>query len=126
MASCKVGHVYIVETVLTKPPKAKFALCVCIAHGYFVWINTKVAPHGNDQIALEAGIHELVTHDSFLDLSRVVVHSTAELEDAKEFPCISRDLRDRIIAAIEAGLIVLPARHATIIKTNLIALYPDP
>lgn len=67
----------------------------------------------------------LITHDSFLDLSRVVVHSTAELEDAKEFSCISRDLRDRIIEAIEAGLIVLPPRHATIIKTNLIALYPD-
>ncbi|NJL06907.1 MAG: hypothetical protein HC900_00560 [Methylacidiphilales bacterium] len=112
--------------MLTKPPKVKFALCVCITHGYFVWINTKVAPHGKDQLALAPGCHPLVTHDSFLDLSRVVVHSTAELEGAKEFPCISRDLRDLIVAAIDAGLIVLPLRHATIIKTNLIVLYPDP
>ncbi len=123
MASCKVGHVYIVNTVLTKPPKAKFALCVCVAHGFFVWINTNAARHGKDQLDLPAGSHPLVRHDSFLDLSRVVVHPNMELEEAREFPCISRDLRDRIIDAIEAGLVVLPARHAAIMKANLLALY---
>jgi hypothetical protein len=38
MASCKVGHIYIVPTVLADPPKQKFALCVCVVEGYFVWI----------------------------------------------------------------------------------------
>lgn len=123
MASCKLGHVYIVETVLTKPPKAKFALCVCIDNGYFLWINTDPRPHGHDQLPLPAGCYVLVKHDSFLDLSRVVMHPTVEIDEAREFPCISRELRDLIVDAIDAGLTVLSPRHAVIIKTNLLSLY---
>lgn len=74
MASCKLGHIYIVDTVLTKPAKEKFALCVCISDRYFVWINTNPAPHGKDQLFLPAGCHHLVKHDSYLDLSRIVCH----------------------------------------------------
>jgi hypothetical protein len=124
MASSKVGHIYIVDTVLTKPPKAKFALCVCVAEGFFVWINTDMRSHGHDQLAIAAGCHDLVVHDSFLDLSRVVKHPSAELEEAREFPCISNELCAQILAAIEAGLTVLPPRHAAIIKANLLGLYP--
>ena len=123
MASCKVGHVYIIDTVLTKPPKAKFAVCVCVANGYFLWINTKAAPHGRDQMALVAGCHQLVTHDSFLDVSRVVAHPPIELDEAREFACITKEIRDRIIALIDAGTTVLSPRHAALIKANLMALY---
>lgn len=119
MASCKVGFVYIVETILTKPPKAKFALCVCVANGYFLWINTKPAPHGHDQLFLKAGCHPLIRHDSFLDLSRIVAHSSQELVEAREFPCIDADLRHQILAVIDAGLIALPPRHAMLIRENL-------
>lgn len=119
MASCKIGHVYIVDTVLTKPPKAKFAICVCVEDGYFVWINSEARQHGNDQLLLTAGCHPLIRHDSYLDLSRVVAHPTYELEDAREFPCISRDLCSQIVTAIEAGLRVMPARQASTILENL-------
>jgi hypothetical protein len=122
MASCKLGHVYIVRTVLTKPPKPKFALCVCVEDGYFVWINSEARRHGNDQLPLAAGCHQLVRHDSYLDLSRVVAHPTHEIEDAREFPCISRDLCNQIVAAIEAGLRVMPARQASTILHNLRSL----
>jgi hypothetical protein len=122
MASCKIGHVYIVHTNLTTPPKAKFALCVCIEDGYFVWINSEPRPHGNDQLALAAGCHPLVRHQSFLDLSRVIAHPTLEIEEAREFSCISEDLCRKIVNHITAGLRVMPARHAQRILDNLSAL----
>lgn len=122
MASCKLGHVYIVETVLTKPPKAKFAICVCVADGLFVWINTNAAPHGCDQIKISAGCHDLITHDSHIDLSRVVKHPDWELDTAKEFPCISRALCENILSSIDHGLEMMPQRHAKVIRDNLQAL----
>ncbi|ANL52868.1 hypothetical protein [Rhizobium phaseoli] len=122
MASCKLGHIYIVHTVLAKPAKDKFAICVCVADGYFIWINTKAAPHGRDQIPIAAGCHELVTHDSHIDLSKIFRHPEWELEQAKEFPCISEDLCKTIIDRVAVGLDVLPQRHAEIIVENLAKL----
>lgn len=122
MASCKLGHVYIVQTVLTKPPKAKFAVCVCAENGFFVWINSNPKPHGKDQMALDAGCHELVTKDCFLDLSRVVQHPTFELDDAKEFPRISANLANDIVLCIDAGLFVMPPAHAGLIRDNMLKL----
>jgi hypothetical protein len=123
MASCKLGHVYIVHTVLSKPAKDKFAICVCVAEGYFVWINTKAAPHGRDQLPIQAGSHELVTHDSHVDLSKIFRHPDREIEEAKEFACISPELCDAILKRVDAGLDVLPPRHAEIIRDNLSSLF---
>lgn len=123
MASCKLGHIYIVDTVLSKPPKEKFALCVCVADGLFFWINTNAAPHGKDQLPLASGCHKLITHDSHLDLSKVFKHLDHEIEDAREFPCISEALRDEIVAKIEAGLDVLSPRHGALITKNLRSIY---
>ncbi|MGM4980903.1 hypothetical protein [Rhizobium sp. 11_C7_N12_5] len=122
MASCKIGHVYIVNTVLTNPPKAKFALCVCIEDGYFVWINSAARFHQKDQMPLEAGCHPLVRHDSFLDLSRVIAHSTQEIEAAREFPCISKVLCADIVTALKVGLKLMPKRQAEVILKNLSSL----
>lgn len=124
MASCKVGSVYIVHTALTKPPKAKFALCVCADPDYFFWINSDRRHHNNNQLPLVAGCHQLVRHDSYLDMARLVAHSAAELEEAKEFPCISKSLCTEITDEIERGLYVLPKRQADAILGNLAQLYP--
>lgn len=122
MAFCKLGHLYIVQTVLTKPPKDKFALCVCEENGFFFWINSKQRPHGRDQMALDADCHLLVTKDCFLDLSRVVQHPTFELEDSKEFERISPEIAKAIIECIDAGLYLLPDAHAQIVRANLMRL----
>jgi hypothetical protein len=122
MASCKLGHIYIVETVLTKPPKAKFALCVCLENGFFLWINSKPRPHGKDQMALDSGCHELVTKDCFLDLSRVVAHPNYELDDAREFPRIDAALASSIIECIDAGLFLMPKAHSAIVRGNLLKI----
>lgn len=122
MASCKLGHVYIVKTVLTKPPKDKFAVCVCVDEGFFLWINSKPRPHGKDQMALDVDCHELVTKASFLDLSRVVKHPIFELEDAAEFGRISVELASQIIECIDAGLFVMPMAQSAIVRKNLFTL----
>lgn len=122
MASCKVGHIYIIDTVLSKPPKEKYALCVCVADNLFLWINTKAAPHGRDQLALSAGCHDLIKHDSHLDMSKLFRHSDWELDEAKEFPPISQALCRSIVDRINAGLDVLSPRHAAVVAANLAAL----
>ncbi len=122
MASCKLGHVYIVPTVLTKPPNDKFAICVCPDNGFFVWINSAARPHGRDQMAIDSGCHELVTHDSFVDLGRVVKHPGFELEGAREFARISSALATAFIECIDAGLFLMPPEHAAIIRANLTKL----
>jgi hypothetical protein len=119
MASCKLGHIYVVKTVLAKTPKAKFALCVCSASGYFVWINTLASPHGKDQLQLPAGCHELIRHDSHLDLSRIVKHPDREVATAQEFPCISKALCGAILNRIEEGLVVLTAKQIAVVLENL-------
>lgn len=119
MASCKLGHVYIVNTVLAKTPKEKFALCVCVDDGLFLWINTLAAPHGRDQLFLSAGCHRLVKHDSYLDLSKLFCHPQQELDDAKEFPAISKELCQQIVDRLEQGVDVLAPRRVAQILSNL-------
>jgi len=124
MASCRAGHVYIIETYLSTPPKAKFCLCIAPEEGLFVWINSKEASHGKDQLPLPAGCHELVDHASFLDLSRLLRHPPLEMDTAREFAMISRQLRDDIIAAVGTGLDMLAPRRAQLVVDTLRRLYP--
>jgi hypothetical protein len=119
MASCKLGHVYIIETVLSKPMKEKYAICVCVADGFFLWFNTEARPHGKDQVAAPAGCHELIKHDSFIDMSKMFRHPDFELAGAKEFARISDQLCQAIIDLIDAGPEILPPRHAALIRENL-------
>lgn len=122
MASCKLGHIYIINTVLSKPPKEKYAVCVCVADQFFIWINTEPRPHAHDQLPLLTGCHELVKHDSYVDCSKIFRHPDFELDDAKEFARISDDLCKQIIAFIENGVEVLPQNHADLILENLRSL----
>ncbi|TPN57586.1 hypothetical protein FJ976_02810 [Mesorhizobium sp. B1-1-9] len=91
-------------------------------NGFFVWINSQPRSHGKDQLALKAGSHPLVTKDCFLDLSRVVQHPTFELEQAREFDCVSPDLASAIIEMIGGGLFVMPKVHSDIIFGNLVGM----
>ncbi|WP_376742158.1 hypothetical protein [Ensifer canadensis] len=70
-------------------------------------------------MALPAGCHPLVRHDSYLDLSRVVAHSTQEQEDAREFDCLSADICRQIADMIDAGLQMMPQRQAQTVLENI-------
>lgn len=125
MASCRVGRVYIIETAIARPPKPKFAVCVCIdPRELFVWINTAAPHHGHDQIVLPSGCHELIRHDSHLDLSRIIAHPEWELEGAREFEQLPRQFAMAAVDAIDAGLRVLSPVHAAIVRAGLATLCP--
>ena len=119
MPSCKVGHIYIVFTALTNPPKEKFALCISAEREWFVWFNTNPRQRGDDQLLCRAGCHELIEHDSYLDLSRVVKHSQTEIDAGKEFARISIALRDHILAFASEGLKVMPKGQCGVLLAGL-------
>jgi hypothetical protein len=119
MACCEVGHVYVVRTVLTKPPKDKITICVCAAENLFLWINTKPRPHGVGQFAMAMADHAALTHDCYLDCSRVTTFS-AELATALHRGPISKALASRIVVFLKkTPPKTLPGKHLNLITTNL-------
>lgn len=97
------GHVYVVKTTLTNPPKDKIVICFCDDENLFFWVNTKAAYSGVAQIALSAADHPALTHDCFLDCSRVTTFSPAELAAALDRGGISSQLAQRIIDEMAAN-----------------------
>jgi hypothetical protein len=119
MASCEVGHVYVVRTVITKPPKHKITICVCAAENLFLWINTKPRQHDVGQFALTARDHAALTHDCYLDCSRVTTFA-AELASALHRGQISKGLAARVVEFLKKKPPkTLPGKHLNLIITNL-------
>jgi hypothetical protein len=119
MASCEVGHVYVVYTVLTKPPKNKITICVCAAENLFLWINTEPRTHNVGQFALTATDHDALTHDCYLDCSRVTTFRE-ELDSAIHRGPISKTLAARIVTFLhKTPPKTLAPRYRNLIITNL-------
>ncbi|WP_366556722.1 hypothetical protein [Aquibaculum sediminis] len=117
MASLEVGHVYVVRTTLNKPlPKDKITICVAAGENYFLWFNTKPQPHGFGQLPCTAEDHPALSHDCYLDLSRLTCFSPNEIATARHRGTISDALRERIVQMVEAGIETLPTRHAQLIR----------
>ena len=92
-----VGHVYVVHTSLARPPKDKLTVCISVSENLFFWINTQPAHHGLGQLPLEARDHSALTHDCYLDCSRITMFSAAELTTARHRGPLSRALVERIV-----------------------------
>lgn len=92
-----VGHVYIVYTSLARPPKDKITICLCSSERLFFWINTKPQRHGIGQFPLTPNDHSALTHDCFLDCSRVTTFAPKEMAAAEHRGPISVNLAKRII-----------------------------
>jgi hypothetical protein len=119
MVSVEVGRVYVVFTTLTKPkPKEKIVLCVCAKANLFVWFNTDPQRHGAGQLKCSEEDHPALSHDCYLDLSRVTTFRPVELANAQRRDLISTELRKRICGVIEAGVETLPPRFAQLIGEN--------
>lgn len=113
------GHVYIVFTTLTKPPKDKITLCVCASENLFFWINTQPQRHGVGQFQLCTSDHAALSHDCFLDLSRVTFFQDSALDPERDRGCISRELAGRILEFLEmAPPKTLPGKHLKIAKAT--------
>jgi hypothetical protein len=120
MASCEVGKVYVVYTVLAKPPKDKITICVCAAENLFLWINTNPRSNAVGQFALTARDHSALTHDCYLDCSRVTTFAEAELESAHHRGPISKALAERIVDFLDkTPPKTLPGKHLKLIIANL-------
>jgi hypothetical protein len=119
MGSCEVGHVYVVHTVLAKPPKEKITICVCAAESLFLWINTEARTHNVGQFALTAMDHAALTHVCYLDCSRVTTFA-GELDSALHRGPMAKELAARIVAFLErTPPKTLPPRYRNLIITNL-------
>jgi hypothetical protein len=121
MASLKTGHVFVIYTalVLRSLPKDKLTVCICEREALFVWFNTEEALHGIGQLPCSASDHDALTHDCFLDLSRVTTFPPFELNTARDRGPISDELRGAIVEIVETGIKTLPGRFAELIIQNL-------
>lgn len=97
-----LGHVYVVYTVLARPPKDKITLCICAADNLFFWINTNPQRHGIGQLQLAAADHDALSHDCFLDCSRVTTFAQHELDLAQHRGPISANLARRVVAFLQS------------------------
>lgn len=99
-----IGNVYVVFTTLTRDrPKDKYVLCVLVGPDRFVWINTDPSHDGLGQVPLATGEHDLVTHDSFVDLGRLIMHSEKELARAVDHGPMADDVLARLLADLDGG-----------------------
>ena len=118
-----VGHLYVVNTTLTRPPKDKLVICVCPASKLFIWINTLPRQHGVAQLQLAAVDHGALTHECYLDCSRVTTFLKHELDAALDRGRISPALAQRIVAFVQAeNPKTLTPAQLSLIGTNLGAL----
>ena len=98
-----LGHLCVIHTTLTNPPKDKLVICVCAAVPLFIWINTDARKHGIAQMPLVAADHpQALTHNCHLDCSRVTTFRAPELAAAQDRGLISADLAERIAEFITA------------------------
>lgn len=120
-----LGSVYIVNTALARPAKDKITLCICAADNFFFWINTKPQVHGVGQFQLTAADHNALTHDCYLDCSRLTTFPGHELKIAKDRGVISSQLAKAIVEFLAHNPPkTLPPAHVKLAIENLKSLCP--
>jgi hypothetical protein len=117
-----VGNVYDIHTTLARPnPKVKITVCMCDKDFLFFWINTAAAFNGIGQFPLCAADHpRRLSHDCFLDCSRITTFPAAELRAAIDHGPLSTELKRRIVAFLTtAPPKTLPGKHLALAIANL-------
>jgi hypothetical protein len=117
------GHLYVVRTVLTKPPKDKLAICVCAERNLFLWINTLPRPHGVAQMPLAADDHGALTRACHLDCSQVWTFLPHELAAAQDRGPIDVGVAARLLLFMQTNPPkTMTAKHLQIIVETMAAL----
>jgi hypothetical protein len=119
-AACLDTKIRSIHTRLSDQEKgADFVEAGGVAENLFLWINTKPAPHNVGQFALTATDHGALTHDCFLDCSRVTTFAE-ELGSARHRGPISEALAARIVELLtEKPPKTLPGKHLKLIIASL-------
>ncbi|MBJ6122693.1 hypothetical protein [Sphingomonas mollis] len=92
---------FVVYTALSKPSKDKIVVCVGNNPPIFFWVNTDPRFHGIGQMRLSGNDHTALTHDCYLDCSRVTTFPAHELRAARQRDPITTDLADAIVKFLE-------------------------
>jgi hypothetical protein len=107
--------VYSIRLSNITPPHVKHCVYLCNEHApLFFFINSERRFHGIGQVELFAGEHEVLEHDSFLDLSGLKQPLHRDLVNAQDRGQLSREIRTRAEAALRLGIQTLPERHRSI------------
>src|SRR5580658_5264638 len=113
---------YMSSTRTSRPAKDKITICICETELLFFWINTEPRSHGIGQFLLQQRDHAALSHDCYLDCSRVTTFPAHELRAAEHRRAISRELASRIVVFITTAPPKTPApRYLKIAIANLSA-----
>jgi hypothetical protein len=117
-----VGDVFRVHTTLTKPqPKTKIVIYVGKHAGVdlFVWFNTDPREKRPAQMSVTAQEAPGITHNCFLDCSRVTTFPARELSGAERQGCASAEFRKRVAQTVEEQATTLTGVQRTAIAAAL-------
>jgi hypothetical protein len=107
--------VYSIQLSNITPPHLKHCVYLCNEHTpLFFFINSERRFHGIGQVELFAGEHEVLDHNSFLDLSGLKQPLRSDLAGAQDRGQLSRDIRTRAEPVLRLGISTLPERHRNI------------
>lgn len=109
----EVGRVYVVPT-RTLANHNKIVIC-CIEPDRFIWINTQPNRRRPEaQVQIAENEHTALTHDSYIDLSRITTFPPHELDAAEARDMISPAVAQRIIAGLADVVTLTPGQIQSI------------
>ena len=117
-----IGDVFRVHMALTKPqPKTKIVIYVGKHAGIdlFVWFNTDPRKKRPAQKSVTAQEAPGITHDCFLDCSRVTTFPARELKGAEHQGCASAEFRKRVAQTVEEQATTLTGMQRKAIARSL-------
>jgi hypothetical protein len=95
----KIIHVFC---VFAKPPKHKYAVCVCPRARFFFLINSKPRNTLPDaQVLISSSDFTFLTEDSYINTGTICVISEDEINHGKEIDFLTESLKSKIIKVTE-------------------------
>lgn len=118
MNALKAGDVIHLHCLSTKPPKNKFAVCVCPERNWYFLINSK--PWWRKDTQVEIGVNELgcLKQTSHIDTSKIMYFGPGEMTSASIKGFLRDDVKNRIKEAVNAHGI-LPNLQSELVAKNL-------
>jgi hypothetical protein len=116
----KRGNIYVIYCNYIKPPHDKICLCFCEIDRLFFFINSapRLTPDAQE-IIHQAEQANVLTHDSYIDLSGPKTFSADEVLKAQDRGPLAPAAIQRIRARLLQGPSTLSARYKALALANL-------
>jgi len=117
----RIGQIYLLFCLYTKPPKPKIAICVCDSKPLFFFINSEPRPYLDQSSQILVTPHELpfLDYNSYINTSEVVTcvePITCIIK--KKFSVVPKSVADKIKKTVKSST-TLAERHIKTILRNL-------